>query len=309
MIKKYIICFVATTLVIGFNAAKSQSKDSSKTTDLFADLENESKKADANTTDYVTATFKSTRIVNGHSIETIGKYNLDFRISHRFGYLNSGGYNLFGLDNATMRIGLDYGVTNRLMVGIGRSTVDKEYDAFVKYKLLRQSTGKVKMPMSVTYLGGVMHYTQKGSEEINFTNRTSFVNQLMIARKFNDAFSMQLTPTWVHINMVDLSTEKNDLFSLGIGGRVKISKRVALTADYFHQIDKLDGTTNSLSLGVDIETGGHVFQLHFTNSTGMTERSFITNTTGDWGKGDVHFGFNITRLFVLKKTPGSRSSW
>jgi Membrane bound beta barrel domain (DUF5777) len=306
--KKYIVCLLAITVATSLNVATAQQKDSTKTTDLFADLDNESKNADANVTDYATATFKSTRIVNGHSIETIGKNNLDFRISHRFGYLNSGGYNLFGLDQATMRMGLDYGVTNRLMVGLGRSNTDKEYDIFAKYKLLRQSTGKCKMPISVTYLGSAMHYTQKGSDEINFTNRTSYANQLLISRKFNDAISLQLAPTWVHINMVNLSSEKNDLFSLGIGGRVKISKRVAITADYYHQLNQLVGTTNSLSVGVDIETGGHVFQLHFTNSLGMTERAFITNTTGDWGKGDIHFGFNITRLFVLKKSAGSRSS-
>ena len=305
--KRYFGILTIITLATSFNNVKAQS-DSSKTVDLFADLDKEAKKADANTTDYATATFKSTRIVNGHSIETIGKNNLDFRISHRFGYLNSGGNNLFGLDQATMRIGLDYGVTNRLMVGIGRSNTDKEFDGFVKYKLLRQSTGKSNMPISLTYLGAMSHYTLKTTEDISFTNRTSFVNQILIARKFSDAVSFQLSPTWVHINMVNHSSEDNNLYSLGMGGRVKISKRVALTADYFYQINKLEGSKNSFSLVVDIETGGHVFQLHFTNSLGMNEKAFITNTTGNWGDGDIHFGFNITRLFTLKRAPGSRST-
>ncbi len=308
MIKKYFVCFIATTIIASLNTTKAQDS-TKKATDLFADLDNESKKVDANATDYSTATFKSTRIVNGHTIETIGKYNLDFRISHRFGYLNSGGYNLFGLDNATMRMSLDYGVSNRLLVGIGRSTVDKEYDAYVKYKLLRQSTGKVNMPISVSAVATAMQYTLKGSDDISFTNRMSYSYQLLIARKFNDNISLQLMPTLVHINLVPLSKNDNNLYSLGVGGRVKISKRVAITGEYYHQFNPLDGTTNSLSFGVDIETGGHVFQLHFTNSTGMTDRSFITNTTGDWGKGDVHFGFNISRLFVLKKSASSRSSW
>lgn len=309
MIKRYILATSILLVSTSPNILKAQTKDSVKTVDLFADLDNESKNADANTTDYTTATFKSTRIVNGHSIETIGKYNLDFRISHRFGYLNSGSYNLFGLDNATMRMGLDYGVTDRLMVGFGRSTTDKELDLFAKYKLLRQSKGKNNMPVSVTVLASAMHYTLKGSEDISFTNRMSYAAQAMIARKFSDAFSFQLTPTWIHKNLVNLSKEDNDLFSLGVGGRIKVSKRVAITGDYFYQFNKLEGTINSLSLGVDIETGGHVFQLHFTNSTGMTERAFITNTLGKWGDGDIHFGFNITRLFTLKKSEGSRSGW
>lgn len=297
---------IAATLVMAMFISKAQ--DTTKKVDLFADIENEASQMDKNQTNYATATFKSTRIVNGHSIETIGKYNLDFRISHRFGMLNSGSYNLFGLDNATMRIGLDYGVTNRLMIGLGRSTVDKEIDGFVKYKILRQSTGKINMPVTVTYVGSAMQQTIKGSDELSFGQRMSYCNQLLIARKFSDAVSLQLTPTWVHINMVDFKNEDNDIFALGIGGRAKISKRVALTADFYPQFNRLTNRTNSLAIGVDIETGGHVFQLHFTNSTGMTERSFITNTLGNWGDGDIHFGFNITRLFTVKKSAGSRSS-
>lgn len=306
MIKKYSIFLIA--VAVFYNTSKAQQVDTTKKTDLFADLDNESKAASANTADYASATFKSTRVVNGHSIETIGKNNLDFRIAHRFGTLNSGSYNLFGLDNATMRIGLDYGVTDRLMIGLGRSTVDKEIDGFIKYKILRQSTGKHNMPVTITYLGSAMHFTLKGSEDLSFNNRMSYAHQLLIARKFSDAVSFQLSPTLVHINMVDWKNEKNNLLSLGIGGRVKISKRVALTGDYFYQFDKLTDRQNSLSLGVDIETGGHVFQLHFTNSTGMTERSFITNTTGKWGDGDIHFGFNITRLFALKKNT-AKAGW
>lgn len=309
MIKKYFIAATTLAITAFSHTAQAQTKDTTKAIDLFTDLDNESKSTDKNTTDYASATFKSTRIVNGHSIETIGKNNLDFRISHRFGTLNSGSYNLFGLDNATMRMGLDYGVTNRLMIGLGRSTVEKELDAFAKYKLLRQSTGKCNMPISVTVLASAMHYTLKSSNDIDFNNRMSYVAQVMIARKFNDAISFQLTPTLTHINLVNLAKEDNNLYSLGIGGRVKISKRVAITGDYFYQFNKLEGTTNSLSFGVDIETGGHVFQLHFTNSLGMSERAFITNTLGNWGDGDIHFGFNITRLFVLKKAAGSRSSY
>ena len=289
--------------------ANSQEKSNEKTVDLFADIDSESKATDKDNTDYTNATFKSLKIINGHSVEMVGKHNLDYRISHRFGFFSSGAYELFGLDNATIRNGLDYGVCDRLTVGIGRSSVDKEFDGYLKYKLLRQSTGKNKMPISLVYVLSAMNYTLKSTDDISFSDRMSYAHQLLIARKFSDNVSFQLTPTLVHINLVPYSKNDNNLFSLGIGGRVKISKRVAINAEYFHQFNQLDGTTNSLSVGFDIETGGHVFQLHFTNSTGMTERTFITNTTGDWGKGDIRFGFNIGRTFVLKKAKGSRSTY
>ncbi|MFY7963306.1 MAG: DUF5777 family beta-barrel protein [Chitinophagaceae bacterium] len=308
MKKIYSYSISILVLITSVNKTIAQT-DSTKKVDLFADIDNEAKATTAANIDYATATFKSTRVINSQSIETIGKHNLDFRISHRFGYLNSGAYNLFGLDNATMMMNFDYGLTNNLLVGVGRSTVNKEYSAYAKYKFLKQSTGKVNMPITMAYLFSAMHYTQKTTEDISFTNRTSYAHQLLIARKFSDNISLQLMPTLVHINLVDFSKEDNNLFSLGVGGRVKISKRVAINAEYFHQFNQLTGTTNSLSIGFDIETGGHVFQLHFTNSTGMTERAFITNTTGDWGNGDIHFGFNISRLFTLKKSAGSRSSW
>ena len=309
MRKKYFVLVAIFGITCFLNVAIAQPKDSSKTVDLFADLDNESKSIDANSTDFANATFKATKIINGHSVEMVGKHNLDYRISHRFGFFSSGAYELFGLDNATIRNGLDYGVCDKLTIGLGRSSVDKEFDGYIKYKLLRQSTGKIKIPVSIVYVMSAMNYTLKSTKDISFTNRMSYAHQVLIARKFSDNVSLQLTPTLVHINLVNLSKEDNNLYSLGFGGRVKISKRLAINAEYFYQFNKLEGTTNSFSLGLDIETGGHVFQLHFTNSTGMTERSFITNTVGDWGKNDIRFGFNIGRTFVTKKMKGSRSSY
>ena len=306
MIKKSI--FVISILLIQ-NSIKAQQKDSALTKDLFADIEAEAKAIDVNQTNYALATFKSIRVVNSHTTEMVGKNNLDFRISHRFGYLSSGAYNLFGLDNATIRLGFDYGLSSNVNIGIGRSSVDKEFDVYAKFKLLRQSTGKVNMPISMNYVFTAMHYTLKTTENISFNNRNSYAHQLIIARKFSDNISFQLMPSYVHINLVPLKSDANNLFSLGFAGRTKLSKRVALNAEYFHQFNQLSGSINSLSLGFDIETGGHVFQLHCTNSTGMTERTFITNTTGDWGAGDIRFGFNIVRTFTLKKATGSRSTW
>ncbi len=272
--------------------------------DLFKMQDEQDKKETKQKTDIVTSTFKTTRIVNGQSIENVGRGILDLKISHRFGTLNSGAYNLFGLDQATMRLGLDYGITDRLMVGFGRSTYNKEFDGFLKYKILRQSTGRITMPISVSYVVTGMWQSLKdpaATYKTNFSDHLFYAHQIIIARKFNDYFSLQLVPTLVHYNIVPLVANPNDLYSLGIGFRQRVSKRVKLTGEYYYQFNKLTGYHNSLSLGIDIETGGHVFQLQFTNATGIDERSFITQTDGLWGKGDIHFGFNISRVFTIKK--------
>jgi hypothetical protein len=272
------------------------------TTDIMKMLENDV----AQTTDYTTATFKTTRLINGHTVENVGKGVMDVKISHRFGKINGGGYELFGLDNATMRLGFDFGLTNYLMVGIGRSTFEKTYDAFFKVKLLRQSKGKRKMPVTLSYVPTVALKTLKFDDPNRknyFSSRLFFTHQLIIGRKFSEATSLQLMPTYTHQNLVALASDPNDLLAIGIGGRQKISKRISLNFEYYYQLPeyKLPNTTNSLSVGFDIETGGHVFQLHFTNSQGMSERTFISETTGKWGKGDVLFGFNISRVFTLGK--------
>lgn len=270
--------------------------------DLMKQLEEEVN----NTTDYTTATFKTTRLINGHTVENVGKKVLDVKISHRFGKINGGGYELFGLDNATMRMGIDYGITNSLMVGIGRSTYQKTYDAFFKWKLLRQSTGNYKMPVTVSYVPTIALKTLKFEDETRenyYTSRLFFTHQLLVGRKFSEGTSLQLMPTFSHRNLVQLATDPNDLLAVGIGGRQKLTKRVSLNFEYYYQLPgyKLAGKKNSFSVGFDVETGGHVFQLHFTNSQGMSERTFITETTGDWGKGDIFFGFNISRVFSVGK--------
>ncbi len=263
--------------------------------------------------EYATATFKATRLINGHSIENAAAGVLDFKISHRFGMVNKGSYELYGLDQATMRIGFDYGITKRLNIGIGRSTFQKQYDGFVKLKLLRQSKGgKWASPVSVSAVSTVMLKTLKSNDPVTenyYNSRFSFAHQLIIARKFNEGLSLQLMPSFVHYNLAQSLTEPNDVFALGIGGRIKLNKRLSFNAEYYPvlpvnfvegQNHRLAGTKNSLALGFDIETGGHVFQLHFTNSTGMTEKTFITETTGDFFKGDIHFGFNVSRVFTIK---------
>lgn len=275
------------------------------TTDLMKMLELEMESTKEKTL-YTTATFKTTRLVNGHSVENVAKGVLDVKISHRFGHINEGGYELFGLDKATMRMGADYGITPYLMVGIGRSTFQKTYDAFFKLKILRQSKGRINMPITLSYIPTIALKTLKfedPSANNYYSSRLFFTHQLLIGRKFSEATSLQLMPTFIHQNLVTGVNDPNDMFAIGIGGRQKITRRVSFNIEYYYQLPryKQPGTTNSLSVGFDIETGGHVFQLHFTNSQGMNERTFITDTQGKWEKGDILFGFNISRVFSIGK--------
>jgi Membrane bound beta barrel domain (DUF5777) len=255
---------------------------------------------------YATATFKTTRLINAHSIEQLAGGVLDVKISHRFGTVNKGFYELFGLDNASIRIGADYGITNWLMIGLGRASFEKQYDGFFKLKLLRQSKGARTMPLSLSGFAGIYYNTLHWADpsiENYYTSRFNYVFQLIAARKFSEGFSLQIAPTLVHYNLVPKTTDKNDMLSVGVGARQKLSKRVSINVEYYYQIPgyKLDNTVNALSAGFDIETGGHVFQLIFTNSTGIAENQYITKTTDKWSKGGIHFGFNIARVFTLRK--------
>ncbi len=258
------------------------------------------------TTEYAYATFKDTRIVHGQSVELTSPGELQFVIQHRFGKINDGAYNFFGLDQATMRLGFQYGITNWLNVGIGRSSFKKTFDGYLKVKLLRQSGGKRFMPVTVSaYTSAALNSLHWNDPERTnyFSSRMSYSGQLLIARKWNNAFSLQVMPTYIHRNLVPTEEDQNDIYSIGIGGRVKVSNRVAITGEYYYQLEGYNAivTNNSVAIGVDIETGGHVFQLHITNSKGMIEPYFIAETQGDLMNGDIYFGFNISRVFVLKK--------
>ncbi len=223
---------------------------------------------------------------------------------HRFGRLNDGAYNFFGLDNATIRLGLDYGITDRLAIGIGRSSLEKTFDAYFKYRALWQTDGSEGVPLSLSINGGLTHYTLRypGKPYLNSKYRTTYITQLIAARKFSPAFSMQLTPVWLHYNLVQTVKDKNDVFAIGAGARLKITKRMSITGEYNYllpnQVSSLD-VHNALSLAWEIETGGHVFGLVFSNAQGMTEPQVISRTTGEWGDGDIYFGFNISRVFNI----------
>lgn len=252
----------------------------------------------------VTGTFKATQIVNLPTIESPGRKSLQFLIMHRFGKLNEGAYALFGLDNASIRFGLDYGITDRLAVGVGRSSLDKTFDGSVKYKLLQQSQGG--LPFSMSLYGLITNYTVRFPDKpyLDAKYRTSYTSQVLIARKFTSNLSLEVVPSWTHFNLVPTPQDKNDVFAVSAGGRFKFTKRMSINAEYNYLLNNQVVSTDikrSLSLGVDIETGGHVFQLIFTNTAGMVGPYYLAKTTGSWGKGDIFFGFNISRSFNWKK--------
>jgi len=262
---------------------------------------------DSGSKELVTNAFKSSRVINAHSMEFIGKGVLDFRILHRFGRVNLGWKEMFGLDIARMRLGFDYGVTKNLTIGIGRSTLQKELDGFFKFRPVQQSLGVNAFPVSLVLVGGITVQTTTRPDSVSLADKTAYYAQVIIGRKFTDRFTLQLTPTFVHRNTIVRNDERN-IYAVGAGGRYKFSKRMALVVDYFYLLNGLpkEQLFNPLSIGIDIETGGHVFQLHFSNSNGMNERAFVTETIYDWGKGDVMFGFNLSRVFNIGRKNKSK---
>lgn len=286
--------FIILVFISSMSFLKSQDD-----IDLLSLLEEEE------TVDYTTASFKTNRIINLHSLENTAPGVLDIKISHRFGFLNGGISELFGLDQAMIRIGGDYGISERLMIGAGRNSYEKTYDGYFKFKLLKQSTGAKKMPFTASLFASSAIKTtpfQDPDRENYFSSRMYYSFQLILGRKFTDDFTLQVSPGVVHRNLVRTSTEENDVLNIGIGGRYKLSKRSSFNAEYIYVLpDQLaPGFRNSFSVGFDLETGGHVFQLHFTNSTSMVDKGFITETTGNWLDGDIHFGFNVSRVFTVK---------
>lgn len=281
------------------------------------DLLNMLNQVDAKKITYTQATFKGSRFINGQTVETIAKKHINFWISHRFGALNSGFMdNFLGLDEAKIRLGLEYGLSDVWLVGMGRSTIEKTYDFYSKYKVLRQSN---QMPVTLTVYGSLATNTMPTGYILpsgnimryeNNLQRQTYMGQILIARKFTDKLSLQIMPTILHNNKVESVYFDNNLYSLGMGGRYKLTNRLSLSAEYYKNIVdtqnflKTSGTVypyqDSFSIGFDIETGGHVFQLHFTNSKGMIEKHFISQTTGTWANTDIFYGFNLARTFSLE---------
>ncbi len=251
-------------------------------------------------TTFATSTFKGARLINGHTVVTRKKSELEFVISHRFGRINSGIDDFFGLDNSSARFSLEYGISDNLTFGIGRNSFEKVYDGFLKYRIFRQSEGVKNMPVTITGFTSMAIRTLDNPNftDDDFSSKVSYTHQVLVARKISPGVSLQVVPTYVHRNKV-LDNQENDIFALGFGGRFKLNKRVSLNVEYYSRLtsELADNIKDSIGFGVEIETGGHVFHITFTNSRSMVERGFITETTGDFSGGDIHFGFNISRVF------------
>ena len=258
----------------------------------------------ANEPAYTLSTFKSTRVVLGQSVELPPKEDLTFIISHRFGNIQGGFYDFFGLDQAYNRLGLEYGIGEVAGFSVGRNSYEKTYDGALKIKLLRQQKGVKDIPVTVTWYSGMFVNTLTWSEpdrENLFTSRLAFVNQVMVSRKFSKKLSLQVTPSHIHRNLVERNIDQNDVFAIGFSGKYQFARKISLNAEYFWLVpgQTADDRINNFSLGFDFETGGHVFQLHATNARGTTEQGFITETTGRWLDGDIFLGFSIYRIFPL----------
>lgn len=261
--------------------------------------------------EYVFGAFNSGRIVNGQSTLNPTNGSLFFIISHQFGRINEGSYNFFGLDRSTIRLGFEYGINDFLGVGIGRSSMNKTFDAFVKLKFLHQKNGIKSVPINLSWYNNMAVNSLKWIDpevEYTFKNRLAIVSQLLISRKFNSNFSLQLSPTYIKQNPVFSDQEDKNTFALGLSGRKKVSKKGSFVFEYFYLLPgySADHYQNSLSLGFNIETLGHIFQIFLTNAQGLYENSFITHTNGKWQNGDIHLGFNIVREFQVKKLKSFR---
>lgn len=260
--------------------------------------------------EYTEATFKTTRIITSRSIETPSAGEMQFLIAHRFGRVNGGWRDFFGLDQANIRFDFEYGITDWWSVGWGRSNVYKQWDGFTRVQFLRQSTGKRKMPITAEFLASVAMTSGDwvDPDRKNYiSSRASYVFQMMVARKFSRKFSLQVMGTMLHKNLVTSRNDKNDIFMVGTGARYLLTGSFGLTLEYHYLIpdrivSPIDApkTNHSFSIGFDLETGGHVFQIMATNNLGMTEHQYFGSaTTGKWTKGDIHIGFNINRVFTL----------
>ncbi|GAA4829301.1 DUF5777 family beta-barrel protein [Algivirga pacifica] len=254
---------------------------------------------------YTVSTFKGTRVINSQSVDIQPAKELQFSISHRFGALNTGIQKFWGLDEAVIRLGFEYGITDRWAVGLGRSKYQATYDFYSKFKILEQTEGKDTFPLTMVLNSNMAlrgsGFDQPEVDEV-FVNRLFYTHQLLVARKFAWG-SLQLMPTYTHNNIRELLVESNDMYAMGLAGRIKLTNRWSFLFDYYYLIDDELKTVfqEPLALSLELETGGHVFQFIFSNTNHMTEKLFLTRTQGQWLNGDIHFGFNISRTIPFHR--------
>ena len=259
----------------------------------------------------VESAFKSLKIVNLESTKLAAKGDFYFIVAHRFGFIDKGFDDFFGLDNANTQLKFLYGVNDWLTVHIGRSGFQETYDLAAKYRLYAQKENGI--PVTIVGFNSVAINSELKEEDypnLKFENRLSYVAQVLISRKFSDKLSLEIAPSVFHENTLrDILDENNAVilpnpqdntqFAVGLGGRYKLTSRWSVNVDYAAHLNRASQSNykNPLSIGVDLETGGHVFQMHFTNAQAMHETGYLGQTVGDWSKGEIAFGFNLVRVF------------
>lgn len=262
--------------------------------DLLDELEDE-----ATPETFESPAFKAMKIGNLQSTKVAAKGDFYLYVSHRFGTLDDGLSTFFGFDNANTKIQLVYGLFEGWQFGISRESLRQTYALSTKMKIKSQSDD---FPVNLVGYATANINTQVRKDRfpfLRFEDRLSYTTQLLISRRFSNNFSFELAPSYVRHNLTLEAAQKHDQFAMGAGGRLKISKRMSINMDYVYNFSRADGTAfkNPLTIGVDIETGGHVFQLLFSNAQSTNEPGFLSYAEGDWGDGDIFFGFNIVRVF------------
>lgn len=269
--------------------------------DLEAMLLNEMDKP----VDYVFGTFLSTNILNNKSTELLNKYGIDFRISHKFGNITSGIGKSYGFDDSNSLIEVNYAIFDWWNIGLGRVTLNESVNGYTKFRLLRQSNGAKVMPVSCALLLSANYKTQTYDDEErnkNWTDRLDYTSQLLIARKFGSLISAQISPTYIHRNLVNTKDDLNDIYALGFGASIKVEKRLRVNVEYIlvqNHDTPYKQYFDPLSLGISYQTSRHAFEVFVSNASGITENLYIANTTNDFWKGEVRVGFNISTVFSL----------
>ncbi len=241
--------------------------------------------------------FKALQIVTAQSTKLPARKEFYLDISHRFGDVSDGFKNFFGLDNATTKLGVIYGLRDWIALSASRHTYQKTYEFGAKYRMIKQEKESPFDIVGYNVLDINSELKKNNFPKLQFADRFAYLSQLLISRRFTENLTLQLMPSYIHKNLIEPTIDSKNLFSTGLGGRYKISKRVSINAEYFYNFEDKNFYKNPLSVGMDIDTGGHVFQLVFSNSQANTETGYITNATGDWGKGHFFFGFNLYRVF------------
>jgi hypothetical protein len=272
--------------------------------DLLKDIDTEASQE-------VTSAFKSLKIINFESTKLVAKKELFLVIAHRFDYIKNGFDDFFGLDNANTQIKFAYGLSDRITLQLARSGFEKTYDLSAKYLLINQKTNG--FPFTIVGFNSIAINSEMNKNRfpnLQFSNRLTYTAQLLVSRKFSDKLSLQIAPTFFHENTIEDINDSNNViilpnpqdnsqYMIGLGGRYKLTNRLSINADYGLHLNRNKNSIykNPLSIGMDLDTGGHIFQMHFTNAKAMHETGFMGRTSGDWGKSEIAFGFNLIRVF------------